>query len=177
MLDISFRSEYSMLSVQFSMKEETMPQHEPPPGRVAGVDYGTARIGIAITDPSRTFASPLEQHTRGDAVGDARYFKRLAEREDVKLFIVGLPLHLSGDESQKSLESREFAKWLGETTGVSVELFDERFTTSLADEALAAGELTKKKRKARRDMLAAQFLLSAWLEARRGREVQNESIE
>lgn len=154
-----------------------MTQNEEPLGRVAGVDYGTVRIGIAITDPGRSLASPLEQHGRGDAVGDARYFKRLAEREDIRLFVVGLPVHLSGDESQKSFEAREFAKWLGETTGVPVELFDERFTTSLADEALAAGELTKKKRKARRDMLAAQFLLSAWLDARRGREVHNESIE
>lgn len=154
-----------------------MTQHETPPGRVAGVDYGTVRIGIAITDPSRTFASPLEQHGRGDDAGDARYFRRLVEREDVRLFVVGLPVHLSGDESPKSFEAREFARWLGETTGVPVELFDERFTTSLADEALAAGELTKKKRKARRDMLAAQFLLSAWLEARRGREVQNDPVE
>jgi putative Holliday junction resolvase len=151
--------------------------HERPLGRVVGVDYGTVRIGIAITDPSRSLASPLEQHARGDAVGDARYFKRLVAREDVRLFVVGLPVLLSGDESQKSFEAREFAKWLGETTGIPVELFDERFTTSLADEALATGDLTKKQRKARRDMLAAQFLLSAWLDADRGRAVQNESIE
>ena len=151
-------------------------QHQPP-GRVAGVDYGTVRIGIAITDPGRSLASPLEQHGRGDVASDARYFKRLVEREDIRLFVVGLPVHLSGDESQKSHEAREFARWLGETTGVPVELFDERFTTALADEALAAGELTKKKRKARRDMLAAQFLLTAWLEARRGREVHNDPVE
>jgi putative Holliday junction resolvase len=154
-----------------------MTHDQPLPGRVAGVDYGTVRIGIAITDPGRTLASPLEQHTRAGAAADACYFQRLVEREDVRLFVVGLPVHLSGDESQKSHEAREFAQWLGETTGVPVELFDERFTTSLADEALAAGELTKKKRKARRDMLAAQMLLSAWLDAHRGREVQNEAIE
>jgi putative Holliday junction resolvase len=154
-----------------------MTQPAESPGRVVGVDFGTVRIGIAITDPSRTFASPLEQHTRSGAAGDARYFQRLAQREEVQLFVVGLPVHLSGDESQKSFEAREFAKWLGETTGVPVELFDERFTTSLADEVLAAGELTKKKRKARRDMLAAQFLLSGWLEARRGREFHNDAIE
>jgi putative Holliday junction resolvase len=145
-------------------------------GRIAGIDYGTKRIGVAITDPGRTLASPLAQHTRGDAAADARFFRKLVQDEDVKLFVVGLPVHLSGDESAKSLEARNFADWLHETTGVAVELFDERFSTAAADEALLAGALTSKKRKARRDMLAAQFILSAYLEAGRGRE-RTEAIE
>lgn len=149
----------------------------PLPGRIAGIDYGTVRMGIAITDPARTLASPLEQHNVGDQQADARYFQRLAKEEAIKLFVVGLPIHLSGDESQKSHEARQFAKWLGETTGVPVELFDERFTTAEAEQALLAGELTSKQRKKRRDMLAAQFMLSAYLEARRGREKQDESID
>jgi putative Holliday junction resolvase len=134
-------------------------------GRIAGIDYGTKRIGIAITDAGRTLASPLAQHTRGDAAADARFFAKLAQDEDVALFVVGLPVHLSGDESAKSLEARQFAAWLHETTGVPVELFDERFSTSQAEEALLAGQLTSKKRKARRDMLAAQFILSAYLDS------------
>ncbi|MCA9267872.1 MAG: Holliday junction resolvase RuvX [Planctomycetales bacterium] len=154
-----------------------MTQHRPAPGRVAGVDYGTKRIGVAITDPARTFASPLAQYNRGDKTQDARYFQRLAREENVALFVVGLPIHLSGEESQKSHEARQFAAWLGETTGKPVELFDERFTTAQAEEALLAGELTNKRRKARRDMLAAQFLLAAYLEASRGRDVQAESLE
>ena len=148
-----------------------------PSGRIAGIDYGTVRIGIAITDPARTLASPLEQHNVGDKQADARYFRKLAKEEAIKLFVVGLPIHLSGEESQKSHEARQFAKWLGETTDVPVELFDERFTTAEAEQALLSGELTNKQRKKRRDMLAAQFMLSGYLEARRGREGKSESID
>ena len=147
------------------------------PGRIAGIDFGTVRIGIAITDPARTLASPHQQHNVGDKEADARYFQRLAKQEAITLFVVGLPIHLSGEESQKSYEARQFAQWLGETTGVPVELFDERFTTAEADAALLAGELTSKQRKKRRDMLAAQFMLSGYLEAQRGREGKAESID
>lgn len=134
-------------------------------GRIAAVDYGTVRMGVAITDRDRTIASPLAVHTRRGAAGDADFFRRLAADEDVALFVVGLPVHLSGRESGKSWEAREFAAWLATTTGVRVSLFDERFTTTQADEYLAQGEFTKKRRKARRDMLAAQVLLTAFLEA------------
>ena len=147
------------------------------PGRIAGIDYGTVRIGVAITDAGRTLASPLEQYTRADATADQRYFRRLVQEEAISLFVVGLPIHLSGDESQKSHEARQFARWLGETTGIPVELFDERFSTAEAEIALLEGELTNKQRKKRRDMLAAQFMLAGYLEAQRGREVESESIE
>ena len=147
------------------------------PGRIAGIDYGTVRMGIAITDPARSLASPLEQYNVGDEPTNKRYFQKLAKEEAIKLFVVGLPIHLSGDESQKSYEARQFAKWLGEVTGVPVELFDERFTSAEAEQALLSGELTSKQRKKRRDMLAAQFMLSAYLEADRSREKQTESID
>ena len=147
------------------------------PGRIAGIDYGTVRMGIAITDPARTLASPLQQYNVGDEQANKRYFQKLVKEEAVKLFVVGLPIHLSGEESQKSHEAREFAKWLGEVTNVPVELFDERFTSAEAEQALLSGELTNKQRKKRRDMLAAQFMLAGYLEAQRGREGTTESID
>ena len=137
----------------------------PSTGRVAGIDYGTMRIGVAVTDSRRTLASPLANYTRGGPEADSRYFRQLAREEQVVLFVVGLPVHLAGHESNKSLEARRFAQWLGETTGVRVVFSDERFTSSEADTLLAQGELTSKKRKQRRDMLAAQIMLSGWLEA------------
>lgn len=80
-------------------------------------------------------------------------------------FVVGLPVHNDGRESQKSIEAREFGKWLGETTGVPIDYFDERYTTAMAEEHLLAAGLTKKRRKERLDKLAAQILLTAYLEA------------
>ncbi len=162
------------------------PQNPPPPqkfvdpGRVAGIDYGTVRIGIAISDPIRILASPYENYTRQSIELDALRFKDLVEEEDVKLFVVGLPIHLDGRESQKSIESREFAKWLTKETGVPAEMFDERFTSAAAETMLMDANLTSKRRKKRMDMVAAQILLSAFLEAGcpRGRDErdQNQSL-
>ncbi len=75
-------------------------------------------------------------------------------------------MHLDGRESQKSNEARKFGQWLEQTTGVPVTFFDERFTSAEAEQALIGAELTKKQRKARLDKLAAQIMLTAYLEAR-----------
>src|SRR4029079_3796604 len=92
-------------------------------------------------------------------------FQRLAKEEQIGRFVVGLPVHLSGDESQKSTEARDFGKWLTELTSVPVEYFDERFTSAEAEEILGTANLTKKQRKARLDQLAAQIMLTAYLES------------
>lgn len=135
-----------------------------PPGRIAGIDYGTVRIGIAVADAGGSIASPYETYVRCGEEQERKYFRRLAEEEQIARFVVGLPLHLDGHESQKSTEARRFGRWLAEATGVSVELFDERFTTREAEAHLAGAQLSKKKRKARLDKLAAQIMLSAYLE-------------
>jgi putative holliday junction resolvase len=141
------------------------PGFESPPGRLAGIDFGTVRVGVALTDARQTLASPHAIYHRGDREADARYFQRLAAEERIVGFVVGLPVHLDGRESQKSIEAREFGQWLAETTDLPVTFFDERFTTSEADEFLGAARLTKKRRKERRDMLAAQIMLAAYLES------------
>ena len=136
------------------------------PGRIAGVDFGTVRIGIAISDPEGIIASPVETYTRRGPDQDAQRFRRLVDEERITLFVVGLPLHLDGRESGKSIEARQFGRWLAESTGVPVEFFDERFTSHEAEQYLLDAELTKKRRKKRIDMLAAQIMLSAYLESR-----------
>ena len=134
-------------------------------GRIAGIDYGTVRIGIATADGETRIASPYENYTRRSKELDAKYFRQLAAEEKLGLLVVGVPVHVSGDESQKSKEARAFGRWLQETTGVQVVYFDERYTSAQAEEFLDAAGLTGKQRKARRDMLAAQILLTAFLES------------
>jgi putative holliday junction resolvase len=134
-------------------------------GRLAGIDFGTVRIGVAVTDMERRIASPLVNYTRRGEAADAEYFLKLATSEQIASFVVGLPIHLDGRESQKSTEATQFGQWLAQVTGVNVVFFDERFTTAEAEQALAGAELTKKQRKARLDKLAAQILLTAYLEA------------
>jgi putative Holliday junction resolvase len=144
------------------------PARVPDPGRVAGIDYGTVRIGIALSDPRRSIASPYENYTRRGPQQDARRFQRLAAEERVTLFVVGLPVHLDGRESQKSAEARQFGRWLAEVTGLPVEFYDERFSSSQAEQFLLEADMTRKRRKKRMDMLAAQIILSAYLESHGG---------
>lgn len=135
------------------------------PGRIAGIDFGTVRIGIALSDPGRSIASPHENYTRRTAELDAQRFKRLVAEEEVTLFVVGLPLHLDGGESEKSIEARRFGQWLTRVTGVPVEFFDERLTSVEAEQLLLEAQMTRKRRKRRTDMVAAQIMLSAYLES------------
>ena len=134
------------------------------PGRIAGIDYGTVRIGIALADAGGSIASPYETYVRRGEEQDRQRFCRLVEEEQIARFVVGLPVHLDGRESLKSAEARRFGRWLAEATGVQVEFFDERFTTHEAEVPLACAQLSKKKRQARLDKRAAQIMLSAYLE-------------
>lgn len=137
----------------------------PPEGRLAGIDYGTVRIGIALTDPLRLIASPAVNYQRQQEDMDAKWFRDFTEEESVVAFVVGLPIHLSGDESQKSLEARRFGAWLREVTERPVVFHDERYTSVDAEAHLQSANLTKKRRKARLDMLAAQIILKSFLDS------------
>ena len=138
-----------------------------PPGRLAGIDYGTVRIGIALSDARQTMASPADNYTRRGPQADALYFTRLAREERIVAFVVGLPVHLDGYDSAKSVEARAFGRWLGELTGLPIVYADERYTSREAEDLLLAVDMPRRQRKARLDKLAAQILLSGFLEHRR----------
>ncbi|WP_315851417.1 Holliday junction resolvase RuvX [Rhodopirellula sp. MGV] len=142
------------------------------------MDYGTVRIGVAVCDPSRSLASPVEVYQVRSPDLDAKYFRTLAKEERLVGFVVGLPIHCDGQESQKSQESRAFARWLHDETGLPIRLFDERFSTAAAKERLRTGSMTRKKNKKRLDAVAALVLLESFLEACRYHEtVMGQSIE
>lgn len=133
--------------------------------RIAGIDYGAVRIGIATADTEIGIALLFETYRRRTERLDAEYFRRLATEERLGKFIVGLPVHLSGNESEKSREARAFGGWLHQITDIPVEFFDERYTSYDAEQVLLAAGLTKKRRRERLDQLAAQIMLTAYLEA------------
>lgn len=135
------------------------------PGRVLGVDYGSVRVGLAVSDAERKIASPLATFQRRNAKQDAAALGELVQREEVRQIVVGLPVHLDGREGVKAAEARAFGAWLAEITGLPVQFWDERFTTVEAESSLWTAGLTHKQRKARRDRVAAQILLQAYLDA------------
>jgi putative Holliday junction resolvase len=133
--------------------------------RLLGVDFGSVRVGLAVSDPGRKLAFPLEVRERRGGAADADYFRAVARREEIAGLVVGLPVHLSGQEGAKAAEARAFGGWLAQQTGLPVVFYDERFTTVQAESALWEAGLTHKRRKQRRDKVAAQMLLQAYLDA------------
>ena len=137
-----------------------------PAGRVAGVDYGRKRIGIAVCDALRILASPLCIHeTAGDRTADAAFFTKLVADESLVGFVVGLPVHADGTDSRMSVEVERFGGWLGRTTGLPVAFHDERYSSKEAAGLLAGVGLTRGRKKERADAVAAQVVLASWMEA------------
>ena len=136
-----------------------------PRTRVLGVDPGKVRLGLAISDADRRIASSLATYTRRDPEQDARYLRRVVEEEEVGQIVVGLPVHLSGREGEQAQAARTFGAWLHALTGLPVVFSDERFSTREAESHLWGAGLTHKRRKARRDQVAAQIFLQAYLDA------------
>ena len=146
-------------------------------GRVIGIDYGTVRIGIAVSDPGQSIASPLEiWQSRGEKA-NAKYFKALVQQESPAGFVVGLPLHMSGDSSGKSREAVAFGVWLRKLTALPVAFADERYSTAMAKEICQQLGLSGNKRKAHLDKIAAQVILASWLERQDRQQSPRESIE
>lgn len=134
-------------------------------GRVLGLDFGLKRVGVALSDPARTIASPLEVYTRRGAEQDGRHFQRLVDEEHVECIVVGLPVHGDGAESAISTQARAWGRWIGAECGRPVTFFEERFTSREAERRLREGGLSGKAVKSRIDMLAAQIMLQDYLDA------------
>jgi putative Holliday junction resolvase len=131
--------------------------------RVLALDYGSARCGCAVSDPTGILATPIEPILRpATRKGLARIGDLVRERE-VKLVVVGLPLSLSGGDSAQTAETREWAARLAERLTVPVELYDERFTTLMASRDPGDPEASE-------DSRAAAHLLEGWLATRATRE-------
>jgi putative Holliday junction resolvase len=132
--------------------------------RILGIDFGTKRVGAALSDARRSIASPLEVYTRRDPIQDARHYKAIVEENEIERIVVGLPVHLGGREGSAASLARTFGDWLGEVTQRPVVFYDERFTTSEAEESLIAAGLKRSRRKGLRDTLAARLLLQNYLD-------------
>ena len=122
--------------------------------RVLALDYGSARCGVAVSDPTGTLATPLEPVLRPGTKKGLQRVARLAAELEAERIVVGLPVSLSGADSAQTRETRQFADRLRAAVAVPVELYDERFTTSLAHQAGGSAAL---------DSRAAAVLLVEWL--------------
>ena len=129
--------------------------------RVLALDYGRARCGCAVSDPTGTLATPLEPVADVTSRRGRARLRELISEVGAERVIVGLPLSLSGADSLQTAEARAFAAGLERALAIPVELYDERFTTRLAERTPG---------RASEDSRAAAHLLESWL-ARHGTEV------
>jgi len=141
-------------------------QSLPAKGRLLGIDFGTKRVGVAICDLYQKIASPIQILHRQSRKADEHFFRSIAAEYEAVGIVVGLPVHMSGDESQKSGEARKYAAWLSKTTKLAVDFQDERYSSVQAEASMIEMNLNVEQRKARIDMLAAQILLQEYIDAR-----------
>ena len=123
--------------------------------KVLALDYGSARTGVAVSDPTGTLARPLGVVEGAATESGLAEVARLAREQEIDRIVVGLPLTLRGERGEQAVESERFVEALRGVVAVPVELYDERFTTNLAQQTAGA---------APEDALAAAHLLSTYLE-------------
>ena len=123
--------------------------------KVLALDYGSARTGVAVSDPTGTLARPLEVVENASAPAGLNHLVELVEREEVEQIVVGLPVTLRGERGTQAEETEAFVSALRAVTAVPIESFDERFTTKLAEAQPS---------EAPPDAVAAAHLLSTYLE-------------
>ena len=138
-----------------------------PGGRILGLDYGSRRIGVAVSDPLGITAQPLPAlHREGDRK-DIAGIGRLAAGLGVESVVVGLPLLLNGDEGPQAARARAFGDRLSAELSLPVTMWDERLTTAQSERHLIDSGVRRERRKEIRDSLSAMFLLQSFLDLRR----------
>jgi putative Holliday junction resolvase len=131
--------------------------------RILGLDPGERRVGVALSDPTGTIASPHSVIDRRSAnLADA--VRALCEEHGVERIVVGLPTGLSGVEGPSAKAARTVGAAVAEATGLPVEYQDERFTTVTAEAALLEGGVRRAKRRDVRDKVAAAVILQTYLD-------------
>ena len=138
--------------------------------RYLGVDYGSKRIGLAVCDELEISAGPLAQiegSGAGNLPADALAVAKIAEEYGVDEYVVGLAYNMDGSVGGQGQLCQEFARMLGQATGKKVHLFDERLSSEAAEAKMLEAGLTRKKRRARTDMLAAAIILQSFLDAKK----------
>lgn len=134
------------------------------PGRCIGIDHGSVRVGVAVSDPNRTVASPLPYVPAENALEDIADMTIELEASEV---VVGLPLNMDGSWSDSTRAARDFATALRHSISVPVSTWDERLSTVAAGRALRDGGTKRRQRKAKVDSVAASLVLQSYLDSKR----------
>jgi len=136
----------------------------PERGALLGLDLGTKTIGVAVSDPDRRIAAPVETIARTRFTADANRILELARVRRVTALVLGLPINMDGSEGQRAQSTRAFARNLSRLTDLPIALWDERLSTAAVERALIAADASRAKRKAVIDQHAAAYILQGALD-------------
>ena len=129
-----------------------------------GIDFGTVRIGIALSDPMRIISSPFETYLRKNETADVDYILNIVNTQNVKTIVFGLPLNMDGTEGETALKVRNFAELIKKNCDCEIVFQDERLSSMEAEEILINSNVKREKRKQLIDKLAAQIILQTYIE-------------
>ncbi len=134
--------------------------------RILGIDYGSVRVGLSVSDPLGLIAQPIEAFKNDGSL--FANLKHVSARENVTLIIVGMPFNLKGQKAQKAEEVQKFIGRLKEELGIGILTWDERFTTTIANQTMHTMGTKKKERQkkdGRIDSMAAAVMLQGYLDS------------
>ena len=134
-------------------------------GRILAIDYGSKRIGLALSDELRITGQPYQTLVNTSFDENVRQIQDIVEKENVSVIIVGLPRRLDGSVGEMGQHAKELAKALREKLPIQVRMWDERFSTHAAERALLEGDVRRKKRKQVVDQTAAAWILQGYLDS------------
>jgi putative holliday junction resolvase len=137
----------------------------PATGRLLGLDVGTKTIGIAISDPGRTIASPLETIRRGRFAADVERLKALVAERGIGGLVLGLPVNMDGSEGPRCQSVRQFAANLLQRLAIPLAFWDERLSTAAVTRAMLEADLSRARRAEAVDKMAAAYILQGALDA------------
>ena len=135
--------------------------------RIMGLDFGTKRIGVAVSDELLLTAQGLDTIRRKELKSDLALIKGVVDSNGVGEVVVGLPLNMNGTYSEKTREAVLFVGELEKVISVPVKTWDERLTSMQADRAMLEGDMSRAKRRKLSDRLAAQIILQSYLDSRK----------
>lgn len=132
--------------------------------RILGIDFGTRRIGVAMSDETAVIAMPHSTIEADVAGGACAAITRIASEQKAARIVVGMPVNMDGTIGKSAEEVRAFAGRLNKLCGIPVEMWDERLTTGLVERMLIDSDESRSKRRGVRDKLAAQVILQSYLD-------------
>lgn len=133
--------------------------------RILGIDYGSKRIGLALSDPTHTIARSLEVIERKEeVVEDLERIGEIARENDIESIVIGMPVRMSGVEGEKAREVNDFISSMEKVINVPIIKWDERLTTAEGERVLISADVSRRKRKKVIDKIAASLILQNYLD-------------